>query len=390
VSYLWNNHTEGERDNPLSLCLYIGVDIERMAVQKYTAKNGKQLWYFSVRYTDWTGKRVRKKQEGFKTQREAKEAEANFLNSKRTDIDITFANLVEAYTENRNARIEQTTIATKGHMIRTKILPYFGKMPLSSIETATVMKWQTELMNYRNPKTGKPYSQTYLRQIHNQLSTIFNFAIRYYGLSRNPAQLCGSMGKQNAEKFDFWTYDEFQRFIQTAKDDISVWTTFNLFFYSGMRMGELLALTLNDFDFEKNTVSINKSVAVIDGEQTTKKTKTEKSKRTIALPSPIMDMIKEYAEHRYGYNPDDRLFLSSKTSLHRDMRKYCEVSGVRKIKVHELRHSHASHLIELGVSPLTISERLGHEDIKTTLNTYSHLYPNKQSEVAEMLTEYVV
>lgn len=361
-----------------------------MAVQKYTAKNGKQLWYFSVRYTDWAGNRVRKKQEGFKTQREAKEAEANFLNSKRTDIDISFANLVEAYTENRNARIEQTTIATKGHMIRTKILPYFGKMPLSSIETATVMKWQTELMNYRNPKTGKPYSQTYLRQIHNQLSTIFNFAIRYYGLSRNPAQLCGSMGKQNAEKFDFWTYDEFQRFIQTAKDDISVWTTFNLFFYSGMRMGELLALTLNDFDFEKNTVSINKSVAVIDGEQTTKKTKTEKSKRTIALPSPIMDMIKEYAEHRYGYNPDDRLFLSSKTSLHRDMRKYCEVSGVRKIKVHELRHSHASHLIELGVSPLTISERLGHEDIKTTLNTYSHLYPNKQSEVAEMLTEYVV
>lgn len=155
-------------------------------------------------------------------------------------------------------------------------------------------------------------------------------------------------------------------------------------------MGEFLALTLNDFDFEKDTVSISKSVAVIDGEQTVKKTKTEKSKRTIALPSPIMDMIKEYAEHRYGYNPADRLFLSSKTSLHRDMRKYCEVSGVRKIKVHELRHSHASHLIELGISPLTISERLGHKDIKTTLNTYSHLYPNKQSEVAELLTEFVV
>ncbi len=69
---------------------------------------------------------------------------------------------------------------------------------------------------------------------------------------------------------------------------------------------------------------------------------------------------------------------------------YCEISGVRKIKVHELRHSHASHLIELGVSPLSISERLGHEDIKTTLNTYSHLYPNKQSEIAEILTEYVL
>lgn len=361
-----------------------------MAVQKYTAKNGKQLWYFSVRYTDWTGERKRKKQEGFKTQREAKEAEADFLNSKRTDIDITFENLVKAYVENRNARIEQTTLATKGHMIRTKILPYFAKMPLSKIDTATVMNWQTELMNYRNPKTNKPYSQTYLRQMHNQLSTIFNFAIRYYGLSRNPAQLCGSMGKQNAEKFDFWTYDEFQKFIQAAKDDINAYTIYNLFFYSGMRMGELLALTLNDFDFDKCTVSINKSLAVIDGEQTTKKTKTEKSKRIVALPVPIMEMIKEYAGHLYEYNPANRLFISSKTSLHRDMRKYCEISGVRKIKVHELRHSHASHLIELGVSPLSISERLGHEDIKTTLNTYSHLYPNKQSEIAEILTEYVL
>lgn len=245
-------------------------------------------------------------------------------------------------------------------------------------------------MNYRNPKTGKSYSQTYLRQIHNQLSTIFNFGIRYYGLTRNPAQLCGSMGKQNAEKFDFWTYDEFQQFIQTTKSDISAWTIFNLFFYSGMRVGELLALTLNDFDFEKNIVSINKSVAVVKGEQTVKKPKTEKSMRTIALPSPIMDMIKTYADRRYDYNPADKLFLSSKTSLHRDMKKYCEISGVRKIKIHELRHSHASHLIELGVSPLTISERLGHEDIKTTLNTYSHLYPNKQNEVAEMLTDFVV
>ena len=197
------------------------------------------------------------------------------------------------------------------------------------------------------------------------------------------------MGKQNAEKFDFWTYEEFRQFIQSAKDDISVYTIFNLFFFSGMRMGELLALTLNDFDFEKNTININKSLAVIDGEATTKKTKTEKSNRIIAMPTPIMDLVKEYATHLYEYNPNTQLFNSSKTSLHRDMKKYCKISDVRKIKVHELRHSHASHLIELGVSPLSISERLGHEDIKTTLDTYSHLYPNKQSEIANILTEYV-
>ncbi len=360
-----------------------------MAVQKYTAKNGKQLWYFSVRYTDWAGEKKRKKQEGFKTQREAKEAEADFLNSKKTDIDITFANLVDAYIENRTARISPTTIATKGHMIRTKILPYFGKMPISTIDTATVMKWQTELINFRQ-QNGEPYSQTYLRQIHNQLSTIFNFAIKYYGLTRNPAQLCGSMGKQNAEKFDFWTYDEFQTFIQATKDDLSAHTIYSLLFYSGMREGEFLALTLSDFDFDKNTVSINKSLAVVDGKPVFKATKTPKSNRVIALPPQIMDMVKEYASCVYDCKPDKRLFQANKTSLHRDMQKYCDLSGIRKIKVHELRHSHASHLIELGVAPLAISERLGHEDIKTTLNTYSHLYPNKQSEVADLLSEYVL
>lgn len=250
-------------------------------------------------------------------------------------------------------------------MIRTKILPYFENLPLSEIDTAAVMKWQTELMNYRNPKTGNPYAQTYLRQIHNQLSTIFNFAVKYYGLLRNPAQLCGSMGKQNAEKFDFWTYDEFQQFIRTTEDNMPVRTIFSLFFYSGMREGELLALTLNDFDFEKGTVSISKSLAVIKGEAVVKATKTPKSNRVIALPQPIMDMVQEYANALYKNKPTNRLFQTSKHSLFRAMQTYCKKSGVRKIRVHELRHSHASHLIELGVSPLTISERLGHEDIKT-------------------------
>lgn len=144
-----------------------------------------------------------------------------------------------------------------------------------------------------------------------------------------------------------------------------------------MREGELIALTLNDLDFDKNTVSISKSLAVVNGEAVSRRTKTPKSNRVIALPLPVMDMVKAYASGLYKYKPASRLFQASKTSLHRDMRKYCEASGIRKIKVHELRHSHASHLIELGVSPLTISERLGHEDIKTTLNTFSHLYPNK-------------
>ena len=361
-----------------------------MAVQKYVAKNGKTLWYFSVWYVDWTGEKKRKKKEGFRTQREANEAQTKFLDSIKTDIGITFESLVKAYQENHAVRVEGTTFATKDNMIRTKLLPYFGKLPVSEITSATVLKWQTELMKYRNPKTGKPYAPTYLRQMHNQLSAIFNFAIRYYGLKENPARKCGSMGQRKADEFDFWTYDEFQQFILATKEDISAYATFNLLFFSGMRQGEFLALTLNDFDFEKNTVSIKKSSAVINGKTVSKSTKTPQSRRVVKLSQPVMNIVREYANRRYGCNPTDRLFQTSKSALHREMKKYCDISGVRKIKIHELRHSHASHLIELGFSPSLISERLGHSDIKETLNTYSHLYPNKQEEIADLLADYVI
>lgn len=360
-----------------------------MSVNKYVSSNGKTKWYFSTYYRDWTGKKIRKKKEGFKTKSEAIQAQNTFLNSQKTDSGITFDNLVSSYYEYLTSRIEKTTLATKKQIIDTKILPYFKDLPIAEIDTAKIMRWQTELMKYKNAKTGQPYSQTYLRQIHNQLSTIFNFAVKFYNLSNNPAQRCGSMGKKNAETFDFWTYEEFKQFIETTKEDIQAYTIFNLFFFSGVRLGELLALTLNDFDFYNNKININKSLAVVNGKEIIKDTKTPKSNRAISVPHAIMEMINNYVKHLYNYEPENRLFTVDKSWIHRKMEKYCNIANVRKIKIHELRHSHASHLIALGISPLTISERLGHEDIKTTLNTYSHLYPDKQNEVADILSEYV-
>ncbi|MEE0109668.1 MAG: site-specific integrase [Oscillospiraceae bacterium] len=114
--------------------------------------------------------------------------------------------------------------------------------------------------------------------------------------------------------------------------------------------------------------------------------KTPKSKRTITLPAEIMEMVKEYGGMLYDYKPTDRLFPTQKSFLTREMARGCKLSGVKKIRIHDLRHSHASLLIELGFAPLLISERLGHENVETTLNTYSHLYPNKHGEVAEILS----
>jgi integrase len=220
------------------------------------------------------------------------------------------------------------------------------------------------------------------------MSAIMNYAVEYYNLPKNPAKK--SMGKKQAENMQFWTLNEFQTFIKTTEDDMTVNTIFNLFFFSGIREGELLALTLNDFDFDKNTVSITKTYARVKGKDVIQPPKTKKSNRVVSLPSDIMSKVKEYSTHLYGYKPKYRLFSYTKGNLHRWMTKYCEKSGVKRIRIHDLRHSHASLLVEKNVPIKAISERLGHEDVQTTLNTYSHLYPQKQEEIANLLSAFTI
>ncbi|MEE1283933.1 MAG: site-specific integrase, partial [Acutalibacteraceae bacterium] len=157
----------------------------------------------------------------------------------------------------------------------------------------------------------------------------------------------------------------------------------------GMREGELLALTYNDFDFDKNTVNINKTYAVINSTEIIQPPKTPKSTRVVSLPVEIMNMVQEYYGMLYDYDPNARLFATSKSALTREMERGCKISGVKRIRIHDIRHSHASLLIEMGVVILLVSERLGHENIETTLGIYSHLYPNKDENVAKMLSDVI-
>ncbi len=341
------------------------------------------LWYCKFVFTDWTGKRVQKKKKGFKLQKEAKAYEAEFLSKSSASCDMLFSSLLELYLEDCKARLKPTTYTNKQFLIRAHVLPYFGNIPINKISATTIRQWQTTLIS--NPAG---YSETYLKTIHNQVSAIFNFACKYYKLPENPARICGSMGRKNADCMLFWTMDEFKRFIEAVSDKIISTTIFNLLFCSGMRSGEMFALTLNDFDFNENTVSINKNYARLNNEDLILEPKTPKSKRKVALPPFLCDLVKSYAEQLVDYKPNERLFTVTKNYLKHEMDRGCKKSGVKVIRIHDLRHSHASLLIEMGFSPLLISERLGHEDIKTTLQTYSHLYPNKQGEVAERLQSF--
>ena len=343
-------------------------------------KTGK--WLIQYRYTDWQGKRRKSTKRGFATKREAEEWLRNFLITQKADFDMKFEDFWKMYCADMETRLREHTMRTKKYIVELKILPYFGNKRVNDITAADIRQWQNELI-----KMG--YSPTYLKTINNQLSAIFNYAVRYYDLKSNPCAKAGSMGKSKAEEMDFWTGEEFRKFIDSVMNKRLSYMAFMTLYWTGMRMGELLALNPKDVDLEKRTISITKSYQRLGKKDVITPPKTPKSKRVITIPEFLAADIKDYMDSLYELQENDRLFPITKYYLEHEMQRGIKESGVKRIRVHDLRHSHASMLIELGFSPLEIANRLGHEKVKTTLNTYAHLYPNKQTKLAERLdSEY--
>lgn len=343
-------------------------------------KTGK--WLIQYRYTDWQGKRRKSTKRGFATKREAEEWLRNFLITQKADFDMKFEDFWKMYCADMETRLREHTMRTKKYIVELKILPYFGNKRVNNITAADIRQWQNELI-----KMG--YSPTYLKTINNQLSAIFNYAVRYYDLKSNPCAKAGSMGKSKAEEMDFWTGEEFRKFIDSVMNKRLSYMAFMILYWTGMRLGELLALNPKDVDLEKRTISITKSYQRLGKKDVITPPKTSKSKRVITIPEFLAADIKDYMDNLYDLQEDDRLFPITKYYLEHEMQRGIKESGVKRIRVHDLRHSHASMLIELGFSPLEIANRLGHEKVETTLNTYAHLYPNKQTKLAERLdSEY--
>lgn len=344
-------------------------------------RDNSGAWYIQYRYTTLEGDVKKTCKRGFRTKREAEKWYRDFTEKKNRSCDMPFSSFVEIYIEDMSARLREYTMVTKVYIIKDKILPVFGNKKLNEITAADIREWQSRLI-------CQGYSQTYLRTIQNQLSTIFNYAVRYYGLAENPCRRAGSMGKNKADEMQFWTREEFERFHDCIMDKRIPWLAFEILFWTGMRIGELMALTFADVNLYTKVITVNKSYHRIHGEDVVTPPKTPKSIRKVNIPQFLADDIRDYEESLYEYNPSDRMILLTKNQLEREMARGIKLSGVKRIRVHDLRHSHASLLIEMGFTAKEIAERLGHENIETTLNTYAHLYPNKQAQLADKLNNY--
>lgn len=338
----------------------------------------RKTWYVRFYYTDWTGQRKQKKKRGFKTLKEAKAFERDFLKELPKNTDYTLQQLYDLYFEDMSAKLKLSTIDMKKNIFEKHILPYFKNTKIIEISPASIRMWQNEILK-------KNLSPTYKRSINSQMSAIMNYATKYYGLPSNPCIIAGAIGKKRANEMNFWTLDEYSQFRSVVHNEGDI-CAFDLLYWGGLRKGELMALT--PADVLPDGVSITKSASFRKGELYISTPKTEESKRKVTLPEFCVNELNEYIGKLYGIKPDDRIFdYNSNGAINKAFERYIEKSGVKKIRVHDLRHSHASLCVELGMDILLVSKRLGHENIETTLKTYSHLYPDKQKMAASTLND---
>ena len=299
-----------------------------MAAYKDEARG---TWYVSFHYNDWTGKNKRKLKRGFRTRKEALEYEQKFLLQQATNLDMRFEDFYKLYEEDLKPKLKLNTWRTKDVIFQKKLIPYFKDKKMNEISPADIIKWQNEMIKKRQAD-GKPYKPTYLKTMQSELSAIFNHAVRFYNLRENPVKKAGTIGKGKADEMDFWTKEEYLKFIECVKDKPISYYAFQILYWCGIREGELLALTPADIDFENKKLHITKSYQYINGEDIITDPKTEKSRRDVVIPDFLVEELRQFIEMLYGYGRDDRIFQITKSYLHHEMSRGAKAAGVKRIR----------------------------------------------------------
>lgn len=357
----------------------------------------RNSWYFSASLGyDREGKRRQIVKRGFRTQREAKEAYDTFMaNNSKEAFQKNSTMLYEEFYNNlympdyKSGVSERTFNNRKISM--DKHLQYFFKFPLKDISPTIIQKWKNEM--YSKYKNG------YIRSIYGSLQKSLDFAIKLGLLEENVAKNVGNV-KKKQEKPDFWTKEEFEKVVSSF--DLNDYYDFFAFiiiyvlFMTGLRIGEAQALEWEDLDIENKYITVNKSMHYINSKDYyTHEPKTKAGNRIISIDDNTLEYLLNWKELQSNNIKNNKYIFSyngipmNKSNVSRIIQRQSKVVGVKKIKVHALRHSHASLLISLNEQALVIRDRLGHEDIETTLGTYGHLYPNINHKVADRLKNVI-
>ena len=338
----------------------------------------RNTWFCKFYYTDYAGNRKQKCKRGFARKSDAQAYEREFLLNMADSPTMTFKTLYGAYMEWCKPNIKDSTYILKKCVLEKHVLPTFGEKPINEITSLDISKWRASLKE-------KNIADAHMRSICVHFKAVLAFAVKYKGLHKNPFVEPISAVKRSQEKIAFYTLSEFNDFI-THVPDIEYHAIFNLLFYTGMRIGELLALTYNDIDMVNHAININKTYRIWKNIATNPK--TDNSNRTVILPEKIFDELIEYTKHIYDIEPDNELFFMPYRDIWKYKKALCQEHDLKEIRLHDFRHSHVSLLIDQGISEMLIADRIG-DSVEVVQKTYAHLYPNKNKTVADKLNALV-
>lgn len=341
-------------------------------------------WFFTVRHE---GKQM--KFRGFVTKRDAMAAQNSFIeNPSRSNSSskVKFNDCYVHYMEHAKSRLKVRTIYSNAKMIEKHILPYFSERPISNITPADIDAWKLEMDRF---------SHEYKAKMLSILKSIFYFAELHYEV-RNPARKTTNFKDQDlpTKKNDYYTFSEFKKFIEVAKNEnYDFYVFFSFLYFTGLRRGEAQALTWNEIDFNRGEIKIHKNYSSANGDGskliTTPKTKT--SNRTVLMNESLILLMKNYKKVCSKYdNFNDDVFVfgivqpHSNTTIARKNKLFAAKAGVKQIRIHDFRHSHASLLINSGADAFIVAKRLGHS-VKMVHETYAHLFPNEQKKILHLI-----
>lgn len=357
------------------------------------SNNGTYHFRANLGYDPVTGKQIQKYRSGFKTKKEAREEYSKLILAskdafaEKTEI-VSFKKFIEEiYLPWYKTQVKDSTYKNRECTIK-KHFTYFYKLQTNEIEPIHVQNWQLKL--------AAQFSANYVRIVQGMLCVAFDRAVILGQAKQNPARMIGNV-RAKKTKVDFWTLEEFQKAISLLyKGDYYehyLFFSFWLLFMTGLRIGEAAALQWSDIDFDLGIIHVTKTLYYKSmNEYKLVEPKTQASIRDISIDVDTISEMKAWQDVQQKVLQNCNFVLSysgiptSKHTLPRALNKLAELAGVHRIKIHALRHSHASLLISMGENPLIIKDRLGHEKIETTLGTYGHLYPNSNLEVAGKLS----
>lgn len=365
-----------------------------MAGRTVKKDQNTKTWYFILTHgKKEDGKPRQFKKRGFKTKQEAQKAmleleQSLTLGTYIQPNKILYKEyLLERFLEDKMTKVKKQTLNTYRWIVEKHIIPAIGDVELTKLNPMIIQGLYNELTK------EKALSDENIQKVHTLINDSLKKAERWGLIARNPATLV-DRPKAVKKEITVWNVEEVRQFLKYAKKSGRYYIAFLLALTTGMRQGEILGLRWKDVDFENGCVRITQTLSS-DGKDLLPYTKTKSGSRTIDLPEETVTALKKHwlfirgeREKNRSYKNLDLVVCTEfgtpthKSNIRRVFKSIIKKADIPKIRFHDMRHTHATLLLLQGVNPKIVSERLGHADVRITLDTYSHLLPSMQKDTA--------